>query len=319
MRVLITGICGFAGSYLAEYMLTKNNVSIFGIKRKQDVIDNIRHIVNRLNLVECDITHQSALTRIIRRIKPDRIFHLAAQTFCQPFLQNLRQIYNVNLLGTINLYESVRKANIHSLLHVACSSAEYGITLPRENFIKETNPFRPVNSYAVSKIGQDVISCEYWSTYQLKIIRTRAFNQTGPRERAEFVCAGFAKQIAEVELGLREPVIYAGNLKTKRDFTDVRDIVKGYWLALEKGLPGEVYNLCSGRTYAVKEILDILLSMSNTKVKIKVNSKRVKSVDVPLQIGDYSKFYNQTGWKPRIPLDQTLRDLLNYWRRQLRK
>lgn len=180
--------------------------------------------------------------------------------------------------------------------------------------MKETNPFRPLSPYAVSKVAQDLLAWQYFQSYGMKTVRTRGFNHTGPRRGDVFVTSNFAKQIAEIEKGEREPIIHVGNLEAKRDFTDVRDIVRGYWLCLEKGAVGDVYNIGTGKAYSMQEVLDMLLALSRVKVKVKVDPARLRPSDVPILLSDSSKFVALTGWKPRIPLEKTFRDLLDYWR-----
>ncbi|MBU0651031.1 GDP-mannose 4,6-dehydratase, partial [bacterium] len=203
---------------------------------------------------------------------------------------------------------------IDPLIQIACSSEEYGLVLPSEVPIKETNPLRPLSPYAVSKVGQDMLSYQYFKSYGIKTVRTRGFNHTGPRRGDVFVCSDFAKQIVSIETGLKPPVIEVGNLDAKRDFTDVRDMVKAYWLALEKGEPGEVYNIASGSCCTIREVLDKLLSMSKKNIDVVVAKERLRPSDVEILLGDNSKFCKQTGWKPQISFDETLKDLLNYWR-----
>ena len=180
--------------------------------------------------------------------------------------------------------------------------------------IRETNPLRPLSPYAVSKVGQDMLGYQYFMSFKLPVIRTRGFNHEGPRRGPVFVCSDFAKQIADIEKGRREPVIRVGNLDARRDFTDVRDVVRGYWLALEKGEAGEVYNICSGRDWTIRAMLDLLLGMTKVKVKIEQDAARMRPSDVPVLLGDASKFRKATGWETTIPFEQTLRDLLDYWR-----
>ena len=180
--------------------------------------------------------------------------------------------------------------------------------------IRETNPLRPLSPYAVSKVGQDMLGYQYFMSFKLPVIRTRGFNHEGPRRGPVFVCSDFAKQIADIEKGRRPPVIRVGNLEARRDFTDVRDVVRGYWLALEKGQPGEVYNLCSGRAWTIRAMLDQLLGMTQVKVKVEQDPARMRPSDVPVLLGDAGKFKKATGWEPTIPFETTLRDLLEYWR-----
>ena len=203
------------------------------------------------------------------------------------------------------------------VIQIAGSSEEYGLVLPDEVPIKETNPLRPLSPYAVSKVGQDLLAYQYFRSYGLKTIRTRGFNHTGPRRGEVFVTSNFAKQIASIEAGLREPVIRVGNLDAQRDFTDVRDMVRAYWLAVTKAKHGEVYNLASGKAVTIRELLDQLLALSETKVEVEVDPERLRPSDVEILLGDFSKFKADTGWEPSIPLEQTLRDTLDFWRQKL--
>ena len=317
MRVLITGITGFAGSHLAEFLCKKKGTEIHGIERWRSNPENIEHIKDRINLHECDIRDASSVRKIISEIKPHRIFHLAAQSFVPTSWIAPSETLTTNIIGQLNIFEAVRQVGIEPMIQIAGSSEEYGMVKKDELPIRETNPLRPLSPYAVSKVGQDLLGYQYYMSYNLHIVRTRGFNHSGPRRGEVFVESNFAKQIALIEKGKNPPVIYVGNLKAKRDFTDVRDMVRGYWLALEKGKKGEVYNICSGKTISVKEVLDILLSLSNVTPKIKQDLKRMRPSDVPILCGDNSKFVKETGWSPEIPIDVTLKDLLNYWRKMV--
>ncbi|MEO0074037.1 MAG: GDP-mannose 4,6-dehydratase, partial [candidate division WOR-3 bacterium] len=199
-------------------------------------------------------------------------------------------------------------------IQIACSSEEYGLVLPDETPIKETNPLRPLSPYGVSKVAQDMMGYQYHKSYGLHIIRTRGFNHTGPRRGDVFVTSNFAKQIAEIEKGKREPVVYVGNLDAVRDFTDVRDTVQAYYLALEKGVPGEVYNVASGKGYRIREVLEILLGMSQAKIRVEQDKSRFRPSDVELLIGNSDRLTQATGWQPSYGFNQTLKDLLDYWR-----
>ncbi|MBI5465064.1 GDP-mannose 4,6-dehydratase, partial [Candidatus Gottesmanbacteria bacterium] len=200
---------------------------------------------------------------------------------------------------------------------IACSSEEYGLVYPNEIPVKEENPLRPQSPYAVSKVAMDYLGYQYFQSYKMKIIRTRGFNHSGPRRGEIFVTSNFAKQIAEIEKGKREPVVEVGNLEAKRDWTDVRDMVRAYLLAVQKGIPGEVYNICSEKTVRVGDMLDMLLKMSKIKVKVRQDSSRMRPSDVPILLGDCTKFRKATGWKPEIPFTKTMEDLLNYWRERV--
>lgn len=317
MNVLITGITGFAGSHLAEYILAEHpGVEVHGIIRWRSRMDNIAHLAGtgKIHLHEADLKDMVSLRKALAAAKPDRIFHLAAQSFVPTSWKLPAETFMINSVGQINLFESVLELGLDPRVQIAGSSEEYGHVNPDEVPMKETNPIRPLSPYAVSKVAQDFLAYQYFMSYGLKTVRTRGFNHTGPRRGDVFVTSNFARQIAEVERGLREPVIYVGNLEAKRDFTDVRDMVRAYWLALEKGEPGEVYNVGSGKTIAMSEMLDMLLKMANVKVEVRVDPERLRPSDVPILLADPTKFQALTGWTPVIPFETTLRDLLDYWR-----
>ena len=317
MRVLITGITGFAGSHLAEFLCRKKGVEIYGIERWRSRPENIEHIKDKINLHECDIRDASSVRKVISEIKPHRIFHLAAQSFVPASWTAPAETLTTNIIGQLNVFEAVRQTGINPMIQIAGSSEEYGIVKKNELPIKETNPLRPLSPYAVSKVGQDLLGYQYYMSYKLHIVRTRGFNHSGPRRGDVFVESSFARQIALIEKGKSPPVIYVGNLNAKRDYTDVRDMVRGYWLALEKGSPGEVYNICSGKVYSVRDVLDMLLSFANVQPKVKQDPKRMRPSDVPILCGDNRKFVQETGWKNEIPFEVTLKDLLNYWRNKV--
>jgi len=318
VKVLITGITGFVGSHLADYLLSLGSIEIYGIERWRSRTENIEHIRDKINLVGCDIRDSISVTETIGKIKPDKIFHLAAQSFVPSSWQAPQESLTTNIIGELNVFEAVRAVNINPVIQIAGSSEEYGLVLPDELPIKETNPLRPLSPYAVSKVGQDFLGYQYYKSYNMNIIRTRAFNHTGPRRGEVFASSNFAKQIVEIEKKKREPVIFVGNLDARRDFSDVRDVVRAYWLATEKCLPGEVYNISSGKALSIKEMLDLLLKISKVKVEIKQDSARMRPSDVNVLLGDNTKFCKQTGWKPEIPFEQTLKDLLEYWRGKIK-
>ncbi len=318
-KVLITGITGFAGSYLAEYLLGKKNIRVFGMKRWRSKLDNLAGISDKVILRECDIKDYSSVQEILGEVKPDMIFHLAAQSFVPTSWNAPSETIDTNIIGELNIFEAVRRLGINPLIHVAGSSEEYGAVRKEDIPIKETTLLNPLSPYAVSKVGQDLLGYQYSKSYGLKIVRTRAFNHTGPRRVEVFVASNFANHIARIEKGIQEPVIYVGNISAIRDFTDVRDIVKGYWLSLEKGEPGEVYNICSGKGYSIKEVIDILKSLSKKKFTVKKDPSRMRPSDVPILIGDNTKFVKRTGWKPEIPFEKTLKDILEYWRVNIKK
>jgi len=280
-------------------------------------MENIEGIMDKITLYECDLKDAASVRYIIREIEPDLIFHLAAQSYVPMSWRAPAQTLETNIIGEVNLFEAVKEMGISPLIHIAGSSEEYGLVYKDEIPIKETNPLRPLSPYGVSKVAQDLLGYQYFRSYGLRIVRTRAFNHTGPRRGEVFATSNFAKQIAEIEKGKREPVMWVGNLDAVRDFSDVRDVVKGYLLALERGEPGEVYNISTGEGHKIGEILDILLSLSKVDLEVKKDSSRMRPSDVELLIGDHSKFTETTGWKPEIPLRKTLEDLLNFWRERV--
>ncbi len=253
MRILITGITGFAGSHLAEYCQDRGDVEIYGMVRWRSRTENIDHLKKDLNLIDCDIRDASSVTKTLGEVKPDYIFHLAAQSFVPTSWHAPAETLTTNVIGQVNIFEAIRELNINPRVQLACSSEEYGMVYEDEIPIRETNPLRPLSPYAVSKVAQDYLGYQYFQSYGIEAVRTRAFNHSGPRRGDVFVDSNFAKQIAMIEKGLQEPIIKVGNLEAKRDFTDVRDIVRGYWLSLEKCESGEVYNICSGKSVIIQK------------------------------------------------------------------
>ncbi|MFC2158236.1 GDP-mannose 4,6-dehydratase [Acidobacteriota bacterium] len=318
MKILITGITGFAGSHLADYVLENHpGVQVYGIKRWRSRMENICHIEDKIHLFEADLKDIVSLKHCLGEIRPDRIFHLAAQSFVPTSWTCPAETFAINSIGQINLFEAALSLKCPVRIQVAGSSEEYGFVHPDEIPMKETNPLRPLSPYAVSKVGQDLLGYQYFQSYGLHVVRTRGFNHTGPRRGDVFICSNFAKQIAEIEAGKKPPVIYVGNLEAKRDFTDVRDTVRAYWLSLEKGEAGEVYNIGTGKTYLMQEMLDMLLTMTEASVRVEEDPQRLRPSDVPILLSDSSKFQAITGWKPEIPFQKTLEDLLNYWREKV--
>ncbi|MCK4860179.1 MAG: GDP-mannose 4,6-dehydratase, partial [Candidatus Omnitrophica bacterium] len=219
-----------------------------------------------------------------------------------------------NAVGTIHLLEAIKNSRFDPVTLIAGSSEEYGLVYPHELPIKETNPLRPLSPYGVSKVAEDMTGQQYYRSYGIKTVITRAFNHTGPRRGDVFVTSNFAKQIVEIEKGLKEPVIYVGNLTAKRDFSDVRDIVNAYWLAVNKCNYGEVYNICSEKARTIQSVLDLLLSMTEKEIEIKYDETRMRPSDVMVLQGDCTKFKKQTGWKSKYSFEQTIRDLVDFWR-----
>ncbi len=318
MRALITGITGFAGSHLADYLLADHSdVELFGTFRWRSRMENVEHLEGRVNLVEADLRDYTSIHATLAEVRPDYIFHLAAQSFVPTSWRSPADTLTTNIEGQAHLFEAVRALALDPVIQIACSSEEYGLVKPEETPIKETNPLRPLSPYAVSKVAQDYLAYQYHQSYGLRAIRTRGFNHTGPRRGEVFVTSNFAKQVASIEAGLVEPKIRVGNLDAIRDFTDVRDMVRGYWLAVDRATPGEVYNLASGSGITIRELLDRLIELSEVKVEVEIDPARLRPSDVEILIGDNTKFREETGWEPKIPFDQTLIDTLDYWREKL--
>lgn len=317
MRVLITGITGFAGSHLAEYCLGRSDVEVFGTARWRSRMDNVQHITDQITLLDCDLKDSVAVRHCLLEVKPDYIFHLAAQSFVPTSWKAPVETMTTNIVGQINIFEAMRELKLESRVQLACSSEEYGMVYEDEIPIKETNPLRPLSPYGVSKVAQDLLGYQYHESYGLFTIRTRGFNHTGPRRGDVFVSSNFARQIAMIEKKKQEPVLQVGNLEARRDFTDVRDMIRGYWLALEKGEPGEVYNIGSGTDVTIQKMLDILLGFSSIEIKVEQVADRMRPSDVEVLCADNTKFCSMSGWKPEIPFEKTLEDLLDYWRERV--
>jgi GDP-4-dehydro-6-deoxy-D-mannose reductase len=317
MKTLITGVSGFAGSHLAEHLLTQGKHEVFGSIKWRSDRRNILHIQDRLTLFECDIKDAFAMNALIKEVRPDWIFHLAAQSYVPFSWRAPQETLTTNVIGEVNLFEAVRQAGIDPLIHIAGSSEEYGMVYPAEIPITEANPLRPLSPYGVSKVTQDFLGWQYFKSYGLKIVRTRAFNHTGPRRGVVFATSNFAKQIIEIKSRKRKPVMYVGNLEAVRDFLDVRDVARAYALALEKGTPGEVYVIASGKGTKIKEMLEKLIAIAHVDVEIKEDPERLRPSDVELLIGSSEKFQKATGWKPQIPFDTTLKDLLDFWQEHI--
>ena len=315
-KALITGITGFAGSHLAELLL-REKVDVHGIQRWRSKSDNIDHIKDKIHFHEADLLDAHSLYKVIEEVRPNYIFHLAAQSYVQSSWSSPANTLEVNIIGSVHLFEAVRKSGLDITIQIACSSEEYGKVHPNELPIKESNPLRPLSPYAVSKLAMDYLGYQYYESYKVKVIRTRGFNHTGPRRGDVFSESTFAKQIAEIEAGEQKPVVYVGNLNAVRDYTDVRDMVRAYYVAVQKCKPGEVYNIASGSGWKVGDVLKLLLSMSKVKIKIVPDKERMRPSDVEVLIGDASKFRKVTGWVPEIPFTKTMEDLLNYWRERM--
>jgi GDP-4-dehydro-6-deoxy-D-mannose reductase len=313
MRVLVTGIAGFAGSHLAELLLQGGD-EVCGTVFPGESTRNVEGVKKHLRLVSCDIRDVDVVNGIIAEARPEEVYHLAAIAFIPDSIHAPRQTFETNLLGTMNLFEAATKlADPPRVLFVG-SADEYGMVEKNELPITEQNPLRPTNPYSVSKASADMLAYQYAVSGRINVVRVRPFNHTGPRQSSQFVCSDFARQLVEVERKRRPPEIRVGNLRPKRDFTDVRDVVPAYRDLLRRGTSGEVYNICSGASVEIGEILTMLISASGGEVRVVEQSNRVRKSDAEEIRGSFGKLEQAVGWRPSIPLSRTLTDMLEYWR-----
>ncbi len=313
-KILITGISGFAGSYLARNLAMSKKGQVAGTYHLGKNLSLIEDIKNNLNLFQLDLMDSKAVLEVLTKVKPDQIYHLAAiassaQSFSEPSV-----VMTNNINSQLNLLEAVRSLGLKPRIMIISSAEVYGKVDAKDLPIDEDTALRPISPYAVSKLTQDFIGLQYFMAYSMDIVRVRPFNHIGPGQTDQFATSAFAKKIAEIEKGKREPVLTVGNLESKRDFTDVKDMVKAYTLLMEKGGGGEVYNIGSGKSYKMSDVLNILLSFSDSKIKVEVDPALLRPSDNPELLCDNTKINSLTGWKPQIPLDATLKEILEYWR-----
>lgn len=304
MRVLITGAGGFAGAHLSAWLSGRPDVEIHGVSRKGP---------RAFDLLDAEATR-----RAVAEVRPERIFHFAAESRVSQAWAEPGRVITVNVECQVNLLEAMRREAPSARVLVTGSAEEYGEVAPSEMPVRESAPLRPVNAYGLSKVAQDLLAWQYARDFGLYAVRTRAFNHTGPGQRAHFVAGDFARQIALAEAGKTEPVIRVGNLEAVRDFCDVRDVVRAYWLALDRGAPGDVYNVASGKGRTIRELLDALLSRASVKIRVEVDPAKLRPKELSVSIGDSSKLTAATGWRPEIPFEKTLEDLLENWREKVR-
>lgn len=314
-KILVTGVSGFAGSYLAHQLVLDKTNRIYGTYFSDKSLDSLSDIAAKLTLFKLDLMEKQSVQEVVDKTKPDWVYHLAAiaspaQSFNEPEL-----VITNNIIAQLNLLEAIRKAGINPRIIVISSAEVYGIVDPKNLPINEDSPLRPTNPYALSKLTQDFMGLQYAIAYKMNIIRVRPFNHIGPGQTDQFAVAAFAKKIAEIEKGKRDPVLPVGNLESKRDFTDVKDMIRAYILLMEKGKPGDVYNIGSGKSNRMSEILNTMLSLSSVKIKVETDPNLLRPSDNPELVCDSSKIESLTGWKPEISLNTTLKDILEYWRR----
>ncbi len=314
-KVLITGITGFAGQYLAETLIDSSSAELHGTYHSEDSVNRLGELKNKINSYQVDLTNKDQVENLISQVEPDEIYNLAAQTSPSQSIKDPTGTLLTNTLSELYLFDAIKNsANPHMRI-LAVSSAEiYGAIDPSDLPVDEDTPFRPITPYAVSKITQDYLALQYFLAHKLQIIRVRPFNHFGPRQQPKFVVPMFAKQIAEIEKGRQEPLMKVGNLRARKDFTDVRDVVKAYSLLMEKGTPGEVYNVGSGKSVEIQQILDILIGLSDKKIIAERDDDLYREAETADSYCNYQKLKDLTGWEPRIPLETTLKDTLDYFR-----
>lgn len=326
-KALITGITGMVGSHLADFLLVNTDWEIHGCSRWRSPMDNISHLLERINnkdrvfLHYADLNDESSLIKMMQEVKPDYIFHLAAQSYPKTSFDAPVDTMNTNILGTTRLLEAVRFAQISPVIHVCASSEVFG-RVPKEKLpINEECTFHPASPYAISKAGTDLVGRYYAEAYGMTIMTTRMFTHTGPRRGDVFAESTFAKQIAMIEAGLIPPIVKTGNLDSLRTWADVRDAVRAYYLLVtDKPIGGEYYNIGGTYTCSVRDMLTTLINMSTVKnITVEMDPERLRPIDADLQVPDTTKFSTHTGWKPEISFEQTMSDLLNYWRDRIGK
>lgn len=314
-KALVTGIAGFAGSHLAEFLLSQN-IKVFGFYHPRHSTKNIDQIKEKLELVACDILDSKKVQEALIKISPDYVFHLAAFASPSASFVSPRQTLENNIVGQLNLLEAATKIDTKAKILIIGSADEYGKIAKRDLPVDEATPLAPLSPYAVSKVAQDFLGLQYFLHQKLPVVRVRPFNHIGPRQSPSFVISAFASQIAKLE---KEGggTIKVGNLRPWRDFTDVRDMVAAYYLALVSGQAGQVYNIGSGKAVNIGGVLKIMLSIAKVKIKVKIDKKLLHPQDVEIIYCDATKFKEATGWEPKIPLKTTLSDTIDYERRKL--
>jgi len=324
LRILITGIAGFVGKHLTRYLLEDGNNEILGADLKSANFSTDKFgadgAQNKIKVLEVDIEDKKSVENIIVKFKPQQIYHLAAQSSVNFSWENPVETFRANVFGGINILESLKNYCPGCRILVVCTAEEYSGANDKKRAIDEDFKIYPSNPYAISKAALDFFSITYHRAYGIPVLVSRSFNHIGPGQSERFVCSDFAKQIAEIENGTREPVIKVGNIEAYRDFLDVRDVVKAYSYIINRGKIGQAYNVCSGKKYKISYLLDVLMSISRRNdIKIKVNKDKFRPVDTDIVYGDNSKLRSHTGWKPEYSITDSLRSVLEYWREEIGK
>ncbi len=317
MRALITGASGFVGSHLCEHLLQQAGWKIDALCFSGCSTENLAPFHNEITVLSGDLMDQDWVHQVVAETQPDVIFHLAALSSISASFANPAGTLTNNVLAQVHLFQAILQAGGDPVVLVVGSAEEYGMVRPEQVPVHEDTPLRPANPYAVSKVAQDLLGLQYYLSHGLRCVRVRPFNHIGPRQALGFVTADFAHQIAEIEAGLRPPVMAVGNLSARRDFCDVRDMVRAYALAVTKAEPGQVYNIGSGTAHGIDEILQIMIGFSQVDVQVRLDPQRMRPSDVPVLLCDSTRFREKTGWRPVIPLERSLHDILDHWRQQV--
>ncbi len=312
-RVLITGVTGPVGSFLADYLLTLPDLGLHAFKRWRSDTRPITQLYGRVTFHEGDIEDPYAVAAAVRAAAPDRIYHLAAQSYPSASWEAPVTTLRTNVEGTINLLEAVRAHAPAARVHIAGSSAEYGWVAPDEVPIPETRALRPASPYGVSKVTQELLGLQYHDSYGLHVLVTRSFNHVGPRQGDRCSIQTFCQQMAQIEAGRQPPILKVGNLEARRDFTHVTDVARALWLLLGSGAPGTVYNLCSGRATRIGEIVELVRARGRVPVEVQVDPARLRPSDEAILQGDNTRLREATGWAPQIGMEQIVEELLAYW------
>jgi GDP-4-dehydro-6-deoxy-D-mannose reductase len=317
-HAFITGIAGFAGSFLAEELL-RSNYTVTGSILEHESTENIEHLADRIWLEQLDVLDSHTCRSLLERLKPDYVFHLAAIASVGKSFDLERLTFRVNFHGTLNMLEAARQArSLKKFLFVGSADA-YGIFKPENKTLSEGQPLNPISPYGIGKAAAEYAVRYYYRQYELPVVTARSFNHSGPRQTEHFVIPAFARQIVAIEMRAQEPILRVGDLSTRRDFSDVRDIVRGYRLIAEKGQTGEVYQLCSGRAVSIRKVLDTLVGKSSQKIKVETDPARLRKSDIPVLRGSNRKAASEVGFKNDFRLSDTLADTLNYWRERLQR
>jgi GDP-4-dehydro-6-deoxy-D-mannose reductase len=316
VRALITGITGFAGGHLAQTLLDRGD-EVFGVARDQGV--GLSHLNRQITPVIADLQDAEVVNNLLADYCPEAIYHLAGQAFVPTAWANPWATLENNIRPQLNILEAMAKQKSKARLLIVASNQVYGPVTQDQLPVKEETPFRPDNPYGVSKVVQDILGLQYFLSHGIDVLRVRAFNHIGPRQNPVFVAASFARQIAQIEAGLTEPVIRVGNLAAKRDFTDVVDVMRAYALLVEYGDPGEAYNVGTGQAHSIRYLLEVLLSYTSVDISIEQDASRIRPSDISIIYADNSKLKSKTGWAPTVPFEESLKRVLDYWRAEIQQ